>query len=78
MPVWSSLSPRFGLVYDLFGNAKTALKFSANKYQMQLTDGLTNTYNPVRPQTASLTWRDLNGDDIAQGELGCTFNDARM
>jgi Carboxypeptidase regulatory-like domain/TonB-dependent Receptor Plug Domain len=73
MPVWATLSPRFGLVYDLFGDAKTALKFSANKYQMQLTDGLTNTYNPVRPQTASLTWRDLNNDDIAQGELGCTF-----
>jgi hypothetical protein len=29
---WHDLEPRTGLVYDLFGNGKTALKVSANKY----------------------------------------------
>jgi hypothetical protein len=29
---WNDLEPRLGLVYDLFGNGKTALKVSANKY----------------------------------------------
>ena len=32
MPTWKSISPRFGAVYDLFGNQKTALKFSIGKY----------------------------------------------
>jgi hypothetical protein len=30
-------------------------------------------YNPLALATARLTWRDLNGDDIAQGELGCAY-----
>jgi len=30
--VWNSIVPRFGLVYDLFGNGKTALKASYNRY----------------------------------------------
>ena len=30
-------------------------------------------YNPLAQATARLTWRDLNGDDIAQGELGCVY-----
>src|SRR4029077_12176772 len=66
MPVWKSFSPRIGVVYDLFGNAKTALKFSLNKYEQAGTYGLANTYNPIALQSATVTWRDLNGDDIAQ------------
>jgi len=65
-PTWSSVNPRFGLVYDLFGSGKTAIKFSVNKYQTQLTDGLTNAYNPIRIQSATVTWTDPNKDNIAQ------------
>jgi carboxypeptidase family protein/TonB-dependent receptor-like protein len=65
-PTWSSINPRFGIVYDVFGNSKTAIKFSANKYQTQLTDALTNAYNPIRIQSATVTWADLNKDNIAQ------------
>ena len=72
-PIWKDVSPRFGVVYDVFGNAKTALKFSANKYQFQLTDTYTNGYNPIRLQSATLAWTDLNRDDIAQGGLGCVY-----
>ena len=70
LPTWGGLggfAPRVGVVYDLFGSGKTALKFGVNKYNRQLVDDLTNRYNPIRPQTASVTWRDLNGDDIADG-----------
>jgi hypothetical protein len=73
MPVWKTLAPRFGVTYDLFGNAKTALKFSANKYMLSATDGVAADYNPMRLQTQNVDWRDLNGDDIAQGERGCVY-----
>lgn len=73
MPVWKDLSPRFGLVYDLFGNAKTALKFGLNRYNESRTTFFANRYNPLALSSASLSWTDLNRDDIAQGELGCTY-----
>lgn len=72
-PVWKNWAPRFGVVYDVFGDAKTAVKFSVNKYLVQLTDNLTNSYNPIRLQQATLAWTDLNGDDIAQGGPGCVY-----
>jgi hypothetical protein len=65
-PTWSSVNPRSGVVYDLFGNGKTAVKFSVNKYQSQLTDNYTNAYNPIRVQSATVTWTDLNKDNIAE------------
>lgn len=76
LPTWGGaggFTPRTGFVYDLFGSGKTALKFGVNKYNRQLVDDLTNRYNPIRPQTSSVTWRDLDGDDIADGFLGCTY-----
>lgn len=65
-PIWRTFSPRFGAVYDLFGNGKTAIKFGLSKYQQQGTTGLANTYNPLALQTARVSWNDLNKDDIAQ------------
>jgi carboxypeptidase family protein/TonB-dependent receptor-like protein len=73
MPVWKTLSPRFGLVYDLFGDAKTALKLGVNKYEQSGTYGVANVYNPIALQSATVTWKDLNGDDIAQGTPGCIY-----
>jgi len=65
MPVYKSWNPRLGAIYDLTGDGKTAVKFSANKYQAPVYDTLTNGYNPLRSQSASVTWNDLNHDDIA-------------
>jgi hypothetical protein len=73
MPTWKDIAPRFGVVYDLFGNAKTALKFGLNRYNESRTTFFANRYNPLALQSANLTWVDANGDDIAQGGLGCTF-----
>jgi hypothetical protein len=73
MPKWNDIAPRFGVVYDLFGNAKTAVKFGVNRYNESRTTFFANRYNPLALTSASLAWTDTNGDDIAQGELGCTY-----
>ena len=73
MPTWNSVSPRGGLVYDVFGNQKTAAKFSIGRYEQAGTTGFSESYNPLQLTTASVTWNDLNGDGVPQGELGCTF-----
>jgi len=73
MPTWKSISPRFGAVYDLFGNQKTALKVSIGKYMQAGTTGFSEAYNPLALTTANVAWNDLNRDGIPQGELGCVF-----
>ena len=54
MPTWTSISPRGGLVYDLFGNQKTALKFSIGRYEQAGTTGFSESYNPLQLATASV------------------------
>ncbi|MCU1385291.1 MAG: Outer rane receptor for ferrienterochelin and colicin [Acidobacteria bacterium] len=76
MPIWKTWAPRLGIVYDLRGNAKTAVKFSVNKYELSATNGVAAALNPMRLQSATVTWRDLNGDDVIQQSPGCTFNTA--
>ena len=77
-----NVDPRIGVVYDLFGNAKTALKFSVNKYATQLSALSLLGYNPISSTGDRRTWLDCNlvpgtstcsptpfatnGDDIAQ------------
>jgi hypothetical protein len=73
MPPWKNLEPRFALTYDLFGTGKTAVKFSANKYVLSATNGIAAALNPMRLQSSSLSWTDMNGDDIAQGARGCQY-----
>ena len=67
LPNWTDWAPRFAVVYDLFGNAKTALKYSVNRYNSARTTGIADDYNPLDSSTSTLTWVDKNGDDIAQG-----------
>lgn len=82
LPNWTDISPRFGAAYDLFGDGRTAVKGSVGKYTQQEATGFSNTYNPSVSSTDIRTWRDLNGDDIAQeNEIGpptnATFGVAR-
>ena len=72
LPSWSNPAPRLGLAYDLFGNGKTALKASINRYNLARTTGVADQYNPLAAATQSLTWTD-DGDNIAEGELGCVY-----
>ena len=73
MPTWKDIAPRFGVVYDLFGNAKTALKFGLNRYNESRTTQFATRYNPLALTSVTLPWTDSNGDDIAQGQLGCVY-----
>ena len=77
VPNWSTWSPRAGLAYDVFGNARTALKFSYGRYVQQEVAGYAARYNPLGTQTDARTWTDLNGDDLAQdNEIGPSRNAA--
>jgi hypothetical protein len=73
MPTWKDFAPRVGVVYDLFGNSKTALKASFNRYNESRTTLFANRYNPLSILSASLNWTDLNRNDIAEGALGCSY-----
>lgn len=77
LPNWFDVAPRFGASYDLFGNAKTALKATVNKYMAGQGVGFAQRYNPLQLQTDIRTWTDRNGDDIAQDdEIGPRNNRA--
>ena len=63
--------------YDLFGNARTALKASFGRYMAGQTTGFPARYNPLQLQSDTRTWRDTNGDNIAQdSEIGASNNAA--
>jgi hypothetical protein len=72
-PTWKSFSPRGGAVYDLFGNQKTALKFSIGRYEQAGSTGFSESYNPLALTSATVDWTDLNSDGVPQGDLGCVY-----
>jgi hypothetical protein len=76
MPTWKDFAPRVGVVYDLFGNSKTALKASFNRYNESRTTQFAQKYNPLNLDPRTLSWTDLNGNDIAEGVRGCAYQTA--
>jgi len=82
LPEWTDWAPRFQAVYDLFGNSKTALKYSVNRYNAAQTVGVAAGFNALglNAGTTTIAWTDLNGDNIPQGQRtwsadGKTFTD---
>jgi hypothetical protein len=84
-PDWRDLNPRFAIAYDLFGNAKTALKFSVGRYVAQQAIAAVTQASPtsLSIQTATRTWTDANNNYIpdcnfanlnANGECGKLSN----
>jgi len=75
MPNWNNLSPRFSAVFDVFGDAKTALKASVSKYMLPWAGGWAKRYDPFTTVSESRNWTDANRDDIAQdNEIGPSGN----
>ena len=60
----------------MFGNAKTALKYSLNRYNLARTTGIADQYNPLAATSANLQWTDLNGNNVAEGARGCVYQTA--
>jgi len=56
MSCWKDWAPRVGLVYDVFGNHKLALKAGFGKYNDQYSTGFTNNFNPMAPLSLPVTW----------------------
>ncbi|HEB36472.1 hypothetical protein LCGC14_0605410 [marine sediment metagenome] len=59
---WKKLSPRIGIVYDLFGNGKTALKASYSMYAEPLATQAFEGMHPLRTQSFDFYWWDLNNN----------------
>jgi hypothetical protein len=80
-PDFKNIVPRASVVYDLFGDGRTALKFAASRYDQPINISINQRLNPIgttsdtRPWTACTAGKvsacDLNGDLIPQlNELG--------
>ncbi|PYR37086.1 MAG: hypothetical protein DMF90_08090, partial [Acidobacteria bacterium] len=74
VPSWKDIDPRLGVAYDLRGDGKTALKFTAGRYVAKLgTDDI--AANIASPITRSVTfstrnWTAANGNYVPDCNLG--------
>jgi len=71
---YKDLTPRLGVAYDLFGNAKTALKVNVGKYLEASSNGVgfystTNPINRLTTTSGLRTWTDANGNFIPDCDL---------
>jgi hypothetical protein len=59
---FTTLSPRIGIVYDLFGNGKTALKASFSRYYEPIWSAKYNAANIMSGGAMNWYWYDANGN----------------
>ncbi len=69
VPAFNNFEPRLSAVYDLLGNAKTALKVSANKYLRQYASNYYYPYSPVSQGLDTRNWFDC---DLTPGTSTCS------
>ena len=58
IPNWNDAAPRFGLAYDVFGDASTALKFTWGRYNASNTTSYARVLNPVTHLQQNRPWFD--------------------
>jgi hypothetical protein len=68
---WKDITPKLGATYDIFGDTKTALRISLNKYVTGQASGGLATVGPAANLVTSTTrpWRDDNRDDVPNCDL---------
>ena len=85
---WQDLTPKLGAAYDVFGDGKTAVKVSLNKYVEGMGSGnafFGSVLNPINRvgNVTTRSWTDANGNFIpncdlsapaANGECGAMAN----
>jgi hypothetical protein len=69
VPDWKDLDPRLGLVYDVFGKGKTALKASLSRYVAVEGTGTAQANNPINTFQASSTQTWV--DPACNTQTGC-------
>src|SRR5262249_5724683 len=75
VPNWNDINPRLGAAYDLFGNSKTAVKFSFGRYVLLDANTTTNNINPATAvvTSATRTWNDANRNYLPECDLTNTI-----
>jgi hypothetical protein len=68
-PNWNDIAPRFSAVYNLTGDARTALKFGLNKYNRNFTTDFANRYSGGVLQSDTRNWSDC---DFVAGTSTCS------
>jgi hypothetical protein len=71
-PDFTAPSPRFGMIYDFFGDGRTAAKITINRFNQPIgVSHIRSFLNPVRRVSDTRAWVDANGDLFPQlDELG--------
>ncbi|MBI4471826.1 MAG: TonB-dependent receptor, partial [Acidobacteria bacterium] len=62
IPKLLDMAPRLSLIYDMFGDGRTAIKASANLYHDGLASGYASVLNPYGAASNTVAWTDRNGD----------------
>jgi hypothetical protein len=79
LPTFNDVNPRLSAVYDLFGNARTALKVSASRYVAQYGAGVhVSQFNPISTASDVRNWFDcalVPGTSTCSGSVLSTNRD---
>jgi hypothetical protein len=70
-PNWKDINPRVGVAYDLFGNGKTALKFTAGRFIQAITTAYSDQASGIVASVNSTTrtWTDTDLDGYPDCDL---------
>ena len=73
VPRWLDPAPRFGAIYDIFGDGRSAVKGGISRYNIGTASGHSSRVNPNRVTNDTRPWVDSNNDLIPQlNELGAS------
>jgi hypothetical protein len=74
VPNWKDLNPRLGVVWDPFGDARSAVKVGINRYVQSNTTGLAQLFDQAAAAVNSTTrsWGDTNGNFLPDCDLRST------